>query len=156
MLQDKGLSLALAVLTASMFGPGQVLGRILVMIFGGNKANIKLFVICFYSLILGTIFLYFINFNHYLAFLFVLFNSAAYGSMAILKPLVQNDAFGQKNFGNVHGILALLYMIGSILGPWIGSLIWNVGGYDLLIFIFFILAVFGNVTAIFLNKKKFI
>jgi uncharacterized membrane protein len=47
-------------------------------------------------------------------------------------------------------------MIGSIAGPWIGSLIWNVGGYDLLIFIFFILAIFGNVTAIFLNKKKFI
>ena len=156
MLQDKGLSLALAVLTASMFGPGQVLGRILVMIFGGNKANLKLFVICFYSLILGTIFLYFINVNHYLAFLFVLFNGSAYGSMAILKPLVQNDTFGQKNFGNVHGILALLYMIGSISGPWIGSLIWNVGGYDLLIFIFFILAIFGNVTAIFLNKKKFI
>ena len=107
-------------------------------------------------MVVGMIFLYFININHYLAFLFVLFNSSAYGSMAILKPLVQNDTFGQKNFGNIHGILALQYMIGSIAGPWIGSLIWNVGGYDLLILVFFVLAIFGNSTAIFLNKKKFI
>ena len=156
MLQEKGMSLSLAVLTASMFGPGQVIGRILVMIFGGNKSNLKLFVICFYSMVVGMIFLSFININHYLAFLFVLFNSSAYGSMAILKPLVQNDAFGQKNFGNLHGILALQYMIGSILGPWIGSLVWNIGGYDLLILVFLILAIIGNVTAIFLNKKKFI
>lgn len=156
MLQEKGMSLSLAVLTASMFGPGQVIGRILVMIFGGNKSNLKLFVICFYSMVVGMIFLYFININHYLAFLFVLFNSSAYGSMAILKPLVQNNTFGQKNFGNIHGILALQYMIGSILGPWIGSLVWNIGGYDLLILVFLILAIIGNVTAIFLNKKKFI
>ena len=156
MLQEKGMSLSQAVLTASLFGPGQVIGRILVMIYGSDKSNLKLFVICFYSMVVGMIFLYFININHYLAFLFVLFNSSAYGSMAILKPLVQNDTFGQKNFGNVHGILALQYMIGSILGPWIGSLIWIIGGYDLLILLFFILAIIGNITAIFLNKKKFI
>ena len=81
---------------------------------------------------------------------------ALLSNTAILKPLVQNDTFGQKNFGNIHGILALQYMIGSIAGPWIGSLVWNVGGYDLLIFVFFVLAIFGNVTAIFLNKKRFI
>ena len=156
MLQEKGMSLSQAVLTASLFGPGQVIGRILVMIYGSDKSNLKLFVICFYSMVVGMIFLYFININHYLAFLFVLFNSSAYGSMAILKPLVQNDTFGRKNFGNIHGILALQYMIGSIAGPWIGSLVWTVGGYNLLIFVFFILAIFGNATAIFLNKKKFI
>ena len=74
------------------------------------------------------------------SFLFILFNSAAFGSMAILKPLVQNDIFGKMNFGNIHGILAICFMLGSIAGPWIGSLIWSVGGYNLLIMLFFILA----------------
>jgi len=154
MMQEKNLSLTMAVLIASLFGPGQIIGRILIMTYGRNKSNIGLFVLCFYSSLIGIIFLYFVNFSFYLAFLFILFNSAAFGSMAILKPLVQNDIFGKMNFGNIHGILAICFMSGSIAGPWIGSLIWNVGGYNLLIILFFILAICGNISALVLKNYK--
>ena len=154
MMQEKNLSLTMAVLIASLFGPGQIIGRILIMTYGRNKSNIGLFVLCFYSSLIGIIFLYFINFSFYLAFLFILFNSAAFGSMAILKPLVQNDIFGKMNFGKIHGILAICFMSGSIAGPWIGSLIWSVGGYNLLIILFFILAICGNISALVLKKYK--
>ena len=154
MMQEKNLSLTMAVLIASLFGPGQIIGRILIMTYGRNKSNIGLFVLCFYSSLIGIIFLYFVNFSFYLAFLFILFNSAAFGSMAILKPLVQNDIFGKMNFGKIHGILAICFMSGSIAGPWIGSLIWSVGGYNLLIIFFFILAVLGNISALMLKKYK--
>ena len=154
MMQEKNLSLTMAVLIASLFGPGQIIGRILIMTYGRNKSNIGLFVLCFYSSIIGMIFLYFVNFSFYLAFLFILFNSAAFGSMAILKPLVQNDIFGKMNFGKIHGILAICFMSGSIAGPWIGSLIWSVGGYNLLIILFFILAIFGNISALILKNYK--
>ena len=154
MMQEKNLSLTMAVLIASLFGPGQIIGRILIMTYGRNKSNIGLFVLCFYSSLIGLIFLYFINFSFYLAFLFILFNSAAFGSMAILKPLVQNDIFGKMNFGKIHGILAICFMSGSIAGPWIGSLIWSVGGYNLLIILFFILAIFGNISALILKNYK--
>ena len=150
MMQEKNLSLTMAVLIASLFGPGQIIGRILIMTYGRNKSNIGLFVLCFYSSLIGIIFLYFVNFSFYLAFLFILFNSAAFGSMAILKPLVQNDIFGKMNFGKIHGILAICFMSGSIAGPWIGSLIWSFGGYNLLIILFFILAIFGNISALIL------
>ena len=154
MMQEKNLSLTMAVLIASLFGPGQIIGRILIMTYGRNKSNIGLFVLCFYSSLIGIIFLYFINFSFYLAFLFILFNSAAFGSMAILKPLVQNDIFGKMNFGKIHGILAICFMSGSITGPWIGSLIWSFGGYNLLIILFFILAIFGNISALILKNYK--
>jgi len=154
MMQEKNLSLTMAVLIASLFGPGQIIGRVLIMTYGRNKSNIGLFVLCFYSSLIGIIFLYFINFSFYLAFLFILFNSAAFGSMAILKPLVQNDIFGKMNFGKIHGILAICFMSGSIAGPWIGSLIWSVGGYNLLIILFFILAICGNISALVLKKYK--
>ena len=154
MMQEKNLSLTMAVLIASLFGPGQIIGRILIMTYGRNKSNIGLFVLCFYSSLIGIIFLYFINFSFYLAFLFILFNSAAFGSMAILKPLVQNDIFGKMNFGKIHGILAICFMSGSIAGPWIGSLIWSVGGYNLLIILFFILAICGNISALVLKNYK--
>ena len=153
MMQEKNLSLTMAVLIASLFGPGQIIGRILIMTYGRNKSNIGLFVLCFYSSLIGIIFLYFVNFSFYLAFLFILFNSAAFGSMAILKPLVQNDIFGKMNFGNIHGILAICFMSGSIAGPWIGSLIWSFGGYNLLIILFFILAICGNISALILKNK---
>ena len=152
MMQEKNLSLTMAVLIASLFGPGQIIGRILIMTYGRNKSNIGLFVLCFYSSLIGLIFLYFINFSFYLAFLFILFNSAAFGSMAILKPLVQNDIFGKMNFGKIHGILAICFTSGSITGPWIGSLIWSFGGYNLLIILFFILAIFGNISALILKN----
>ena len=154
MMQEKNLSLTMAVLIASLFGPGQIIGRILIMTYGRNKSNIGLFVLCFYSSLIGIIFLYFINFSFYLAFLFILFNSAAFGSMAILKPLVQNDIFGKMNFGKIHGILAICFMSGSIAGPWIGSLIWSVGGYNLHIIFFFILAICGNISALVLKNYK--
>ena len=154
MMQEKNLSLTMAVLIASLFGPGQIIGRILIMTYGRNKSNIGLFVLCFYSSLIGIIFLYFINFSFYLAFLFILFNSAAFGSMAILKPLVQNDIFGKMNFGKIHGILAICFMSGSIAGPWIGSLIWSFGGYNLLIILFFILAICGNISALVLKNYK--
>ena len=154
MMQEKNLSLTMAVLIASLFGPGQIIGRILIMTYGRNKSNIGLFVLCFYSSLIGIIFLYFVNFSFYLAFLFILFNSAAFGSMAILKPLVQNDIFGKMNFGKIHGILAICFMSGSIAGPWIGSLIWSFGGYNLLIILFFILAIFGNISALILQNYK--
>ena len=154
MMQEKNLSLTMAVLIASLFGPGQIIGRILIMTYGRNKSNIGLFVLCFYSSLIGIIFLYFVNFSFYLAFLFILFNSAAFGSMAILKPLVQNDIFGKMNFGKIHGILAICFTSGSITGPWIGSLIWSFGGYNLLIILFFILAICGNISALVLKKYK--
>ena len=154
MMQEKNLSLTMAVLIASLFGPGQIIGRILIMTYGRNKSNIGLFVLCFYSSLIGIIFLYFVNFSFYLAFLFILFNSAAFGSMAILKPLVQNDIFGKMNFGKIHGILAICFMSGSIAGPWIGSLIWSFAGYNLLIIFFFILAIFGNISALILKNYK--
>ena len=119
MMQEKNMSLTMAVLVASLFGPGQIIGRILIMIYGNHKSNIDLFVFCFYSSLIGIIFLYFVNLDFYLAFLFILFNSGAIGSMAILKPLVQNDIFGKVNFGNIHGVLAICFMSGSIAGPWI-------------------------------------
>ncbi len=154
MMQEKNMSLTMAVLVASLFGPGQIIGRILIMIYGNHKSNIGLFVLCFYSSLIGIIFLYFVNLNFYLAFLFILFNSGAIGSMAILKPLVQNDIFGKVNFGNIHGVLAICFMSGSIAGPWIGSLVWNIGGYNLLIILFFILAILGNLSALILKKYE--
>ena len=154
MMQEKNMSLTMAVLVASLFGPGQIIGRILIMIYGNHKSNIGLFVLCFYSSLIGIIFLYFVNLNFYLAFLFILFNSGAIGSMAILKPLVQNDIFGKVNFGNIHGVLAICFMSGSIAGPWIGSLVWNIGGYNLLIILFFILAILGNISALILKKYE--
>ena len=154
MMQEKNMSLTMAVLVASLFGPGQIIGRILIMIYGNYKSNIDLFVLCFYSSLIGIIILYFVNLDFYLAFLFILFNSGAIGSMAILKPLVQNDIFGKVNFGNIHGVLAICFMSGSIAGPWIGSLIWSVGGYNLLIILFFILAVCGNISALVLKNYK--
>ena len=38
-----------------------------------------------------------------------------------------------NNFGAKFGAMALLYLVGSASAPFVGSLIWDVGGYDLVL-----------------------
>ena len=87
MMQEKNMSLTMAVLIASLFGPGQIIGRILIMTYGHNKSNISLFVVCFYSILIGITFLYFVNISFYLAFLFILFSSLFWSLLFIIISL---------------------------------------------------------------------
>ena len=43
------------------------------------------------------------------------------------------EVLGGRNFGAKSGSLALFYLAGSATAPWLGSIIWGVGGYDLML-----------------------
>jgi hypothetical protein len=58
--------------------------------------------------------------------------AGAYGTVSILRPLIARDILGGRDFGAKSGALALPYLIGSASAPWLGAMVWGIGGYGLM------------------------
>jgi MFS family permease len=57
--------------------------------------------------------------------------------------VVVAELLGRRNFGVVSGLLAVPYMGGYALGPTIAALVWESGGYDLVLLLAILAAVLG-------------
>jgi MFS family permease len=74
---------------------------------------------------------------------FVILFGGAYGMVSIVRPLIAREMLGEQQFGAKSGALALVYLVGTASAPFIGSLVWSRGGYDLLLPGLIVLAVSG-------------
>jgi predicted MFS family arabinose efflux permease len=142
-LYDRGLDAKTAVLVASFIGPMQVVGR-LIMLASEKKASV--FLIC--SVSLGLMFvagwsIYFGNKSIGLIVAFVIFQGAGYGVLSIIRPTVISSLLGRNDFGIISGLLAVGFVLGSALAPLFGSLVWQLGTYDLVIFVALLLPAFA-------------
>ena len=140
---DRGLDARTAVLVASFIGPMQVVGR-LIMLASEKKASV--FSIC--SVSFGLMFvagwsIYFGNKSIGLIIAFVTFQGAGYGVLSIIRPTVISSLLGRNDFGIISGLLAVGFVLGSALAPLFGSLVWQLGTYDLVIFVALLLPVFA-------------
>lgn len=131
LLNERSLSSENAVLIISLIGPMQVVGRI-VSIFADRKFNIVSITLgCFIGLNLALLTLLFADNQMPLLVLFVMFQGASYGVISIMKPLVIKHYMGKENMGIISGLLALPYLLCSALAPYLGSTLWQFGGYSL-------------------------
>ena len=64
---------------------------------------------------------------------FVVFQGAGYGATSIMRPVVIAELLGKKNFGLIAGFLALPYLAAAAAAPTIAALLWQIGGYDVVI-----------------------
>ena len=69
----------------------------------------------------------------WLSFAFALVQGSAFGITSIIKPVIIVEYLGRTGFGTIAGWLALPYLVGFAFAPHIASLIWQIGGYDLVI-----------------------
>ena len=74
---------------------------------------------------------------------FVILFGSAHGVVSIVRPVIAREILGGNNFGAKFGAMALLYLVGSASAPYLGSLIWGIGGYDLVLFVLVGLALIG-------------
>ena len=72
----------------------------------------------------------------------ILFGGAA-GTISILRPLRAREVLGEQNFGTKSGALALPFLLGSAAAPYLGSVIWAIGGYDLMLMLLAVLCGVG-------------
>lgn len=132
-LHEKGFGADLAVLIASLIGPMQVLGRIIMMGLEGKASNQALAIGCFILMGLSILMLMFSTALPVLVFVFVALFGSAYGMVSILRPVIARDVVGGAQFGAKSGVLAMVYLFGAATAPWLASMIWTVGTYTLVL-----------------------
>lgn len=130
LLNERGVQPETAILAASMIGPMQVMGRLVIMAVEKHVSTSGLFVVCTLALATASISIYGAIAIPALLVGFVVFQGAGNGFVSILRPVIIAEYLGRKDYGLIAGVLAGAYLIGFALAPIVGSLIWEVGDYD--------------------------
>jgi len=151
-LADRGIGETAAVLAASMIGPMQVLGRIITL---ATEKRVGVFGIamgCYAGMGLGGTALLLAGVAPWLVAVFVVLHGAGYGTASILRPVLTAELLGRRRFGATAGKLALPFMCGFASGPTIAALVWEIGGYDMVIGLA-VATVFAGLCAVFLAVR---
>ncbi|MDH3476535.1 MAG: MFS transporter, partial [Rhodospirillales bacterium] len=142
-LEDRGVHEEAAVLAASMIGPMQVAGRLAMMTAERHVSTLAISLGCYLALGLAAGALLGASAVPGLVVGFVIFQGAGIGVTSIIRPVVVAELLGRTNFGVVSGLLAVPYMGGYAAGPTIAALVWERGGYDLVLLLAILAAVLG-------------
>ena len=140
---DRGLDAKTAVLAASCIGPMQVVGRLMMLASEKKVSVFSLCIVSFISMFVAGWSIYLGNISLGLIIAFVIFQGASYGILSIIRPTVISSLLGRNDFGIISGLLAVGFVLGSALAPLFGSLVWQLGTYDLVIFVALLLPAFA-------------
>ncbi len=142
-LADRGVDSEVAVMAASFIGPMQVAGRLAMMAAERHVSFKRITSSCFVFVGIAILLLISTTGTPMLLVGFVVLFGAAHGVISIVRPVIAREILGGNNFGAKFGAMALLYLVGSASAPFIGSLVWGVGGYDLVLPMLIVLAAMG-------------
>ena len=148
LLNERGVADNNAILVAALLGPMQVAGRLLMMATQRYSSNYHVTLTAF--VMMGISVLMLVSAGSSLVFLsaFVVLFGCAYGTISIVRPLTAREVLGEENFGAKSGALATPYQLGSAAAPYLGSLVWSVGNYDLVLYCLVSLSALGIVFSL--------
>ncbi|MER0237355.1 MFS transporter [Fulvimarina sp. MAC8] len=121
----------MAVLVASAIGPMQLLARLTVL---GTEERLSARLIAvssFAALGLSALCLMGSAAVPLLLIGFGLLQGYGYGSVSIMRPVLLRESVGMAAFGERSGQMARAYITAIALAPFLGSLLWQLGGYEL-------------------------
>ncbi len=133
LLKERQFDADTAILAATFIGPMQVLGRMSMIVAERYVSNMSVGSLCFIFVILGNLALMASGEHPSLLALFIILQGSGIGVVSIIRPILNRDILGGENFGLKAGALSVPYQIGSACAALIGSLIWAIGGYDLVL-----------------------
>jgi MFS family permease len=151
-LADRGIGEETAVLAASMIGPMQVLGRVVMMATEKRTSTIGVALYCYLGMGLGCTALLFAGAAPWLVAVFVMLHGAGYGTASIVRPVLTAEILGRRRFGAIAGTLAIPFMGGFAIGPTAAALVWEVGGYNLVVSLA-VATVLAGLAAVFLAGR---
>lgn len=129
LLAALGLASATAVLAASLVGPSQVAGRVVMTLAGRGIAGRSLAVAALAGMALAALILLGVQYAPLLVFVFAVVHGICYGLTSILRPLVIRETFGSQNFGALQGSVLRPAFFAFALSPFVAALIADLGGY---------------------------
>ena len=136
-------------------GPMQVFGRVVATLVGRYFSNAVITGVCFAFSISAVGALMLASSMPSMLAVFIILQGSGIGVSSIMKPVLSREILGGENFGLKSGAQAVPYFIGNAFAALIGSLLWAVGGYDLVLQSLLVLLSVGFVAllcAIHLNK----
>lgn len=142
-LNDRGVLAGASVFVASLVGPMQVLGRVVISMLQKQLTHKMIVCSAFVFMACSMIFLFNSRLGLPVAVTFAVVFGCGYGTLSIIRPVIARDILGEGNFGAKSGQLAFFYLIGAAAAPYLGSLVWAAAGYDALIILLFALTVIG-------------
>ena len=143
--REGGVSDASAVLAASFIGPMQVAGRLVLVALDRLVSHFVLMLGGILMMGASVLMLQVIGGGVGLLAGFVILHGCAKGTLSILRPLITRDVLGEADFGAKSGALALPFLVASASAPYLGAVIWGVGGYGLMLTLLAILSGCGAV-----------
>ncbi|MCP4978983.1 MAG: MFS transporter [Gammaproteobacteria bacterium] len=151
-LDERAIHPEVAIVAISFIGPMQVAGRLAMMAAERHVSNHAIAITCFIMMASSVVLLIGAAVTPALLIAFVLFFGGAYGMVSIIRPVIARELLGERQFGAKSGALALVYLTGSASAPFLGSLVWSWGGYDLLLPGLILLALMGLVLYVSAQK----
>ena len=118
---------------ASMIGPMQVAGRLAMMAAERHLSILAISLGCYIAMGLAAGALFGASLVTGLVAGFVIFQGAGAGVSSIMRPVVVAELLGRRNFGVVSGLIAVPYMGGIAAAPTVAALVWETGGYNLVL-----------------------
>ncbi len=132
-LDERRVHAEVAVLAASFIGPMQVAGRLVMVAVEKHVSHHGIAASTFIFMGLSIMLLIAAGGAPTLLVLFVILFGGSYGVVSIIRPVIARDLLGQSGFGAKSGALALLYLCGTASAPFVGALLWEIGGYGLVL-----------------------
>ncbi len=132
-LYDRGVNTDTAVIAASFIGPMQVAGRLAMMAAERHVTTYGITTSCFIVVGVAILLLFSTAYTPTLLVGFVILFGASAGIVSIVRPVNARDFLGGGNIGAKFGAMTMIYLVGSASAPFVGSLIWKSGGYDLVL-----------------------
>lgn len=143
LLDERGVGRDTAVLAASMIGPMQVAGRLAMMASERHVSTLLIAAACYMAMATAAMSLLGAGIVPMLLVTFVVFQGAGYGVTSIVRPIVIAELLGRMNFGLVAGLLAVPFLAATAASPTVAALIWEIGGYNLVIWVAIAASVIG-------------
>ena len=129
-LAERAVPDDLAVLAASMIGPMQVAGRLVMIAVERHVTSAAITIGCFVAVVVAVLCLIGAAALPLLVIGFVVLHGSGNGVTSIMKPVVTRDILGERNFGAITGAMAAPVLAAGAVAPFFGSLLWELGGYS--------------------------
>ncbi len=123
-----GIAKTSAVLAASVVGPFQVIGRIVLMLNGARTGTLFSTRVALAGLVISSTVMMAAGMAPVLVFVFAAVQGASVGMVSILRPVLIAEIMGVENFGAVSGTIASVPIFATAMAPLIGAVLLESGG----------------------------
>ena len=151
-LSERAVPDDLAVFAASMIGPMQVAGRLAMMAAERHVSSAAITIGCFLAVMAAVLCLMGAGAIPLLVIGFVVLHGSGNGVTSIMRPVVTRDILGQRDFGAISGAMSAPTLAAAASAPFIGSLLWEVGGYVFTLRVTFVVVIVGLVCYVLADR----